>query len=173
MTFIVKRLASLNLRTKMYIDRKTAIKAYLKLISSRIYEPIEDYVPGQTEVHHIIPKSLIVIPWLSDRKFNLVRLYTYEHLLAHYFLTLIFPHSRSVQAAFYMMSNLHGKLKYAKVCATAKAYQKAKMSFVKSRVDKTYNEIYGSKKAASIKRKQKRSKLNHQIRIINVDKTFD
>ena len=154
----------------MYIKRKTAIKAYLKLISLRLNDPITTYLPGETEVHHIIPKSLIVIPWLSDRKFNLVRLYTYEHLLAHYFLTLIFPHSKSVQAAFYMMSNLHGKLTYSHVYARAKAYQKAKMSFIESRHNKKYTDIYGQKKAVKIKKKQKKSKLDQRIRIIDVDK---
>jgi hypothetical protein len=147
-----------------------AIKAYLKLISSRIYEPIEEYLPGETEVHHIIPKSLIIIPWLSDRKFNLVRLYTYEHLLAHYFLALIFPHSKSVQAAFYMMSNLHGKLSYSKVFARAQAYQKAKIAFLETRTNKTYNEIYGNKKAQEIKKKQRKKKLDKSVRIIPVDK---
>lgn len=153
----------------MYINRRTAIKAYLKLITARIHEPIENYLPGETEVHHIVPKSLIIIPWLSDRKFNLVRLYTYEHLLAHYFLTLIFPHSKSVQAAFFMMSNLHGKLSYSKVFARAQAYQKARMSFIESRSNKSYDQIYGKKKAEKIKQKQKKAKLKRgQLKAGNI-----
>ena len=152
----------------MKLGRRKAIKLYLNLIIKRIREPLKVRYTNITEVHHIIPRC--ICKWLSNSKYNVVRLYSHEHFLAHYYLTLIFPKEPGIQRAFYLMCNLRNKKRFKNIEEMAKAYEVAKRVVIKRRKHKTYAQLYGNSAAAKIKIKQKKKKLDMMIRIIHVDK---
>ena len=154
----------------MKLTRREAVSEYIRLIKNRINEPICRTRPGQTALHHIIPKKFIKCKRIVESKYNLVRLYEHEHLLAHYYLAIIFPDSPAIQTAFFMMSKLKHLPKVEDINAVADRYEQSRKKFVTSIQAKTYTERYGKNKAEDVKRKQKIAKLSHLIRIIPVDK---
>lgn len=141
----------------MQLSRKKALSLYCELILKRIYEPISTKVPGICEVHHIIPKCILKWKFVEKSKLNKIKLYSHEHFLAHYYLTIIFPHNLGVQRAFYLMSNIRLKKKFKTITGMATAYEASKMAVIR-RQKKTYVERFGPVKAQQIKIKQKKSR---------------
>lgn len=143
----------------MHMNKRKALQLYCKLILNRIEEPISIKNKTTTELHHIIPRC--VVPWkpLSKSKYNLIRLYSHEHFLAHYYLTFIFPHNAGVHQAFYLMCNIRNSHKYRSIEKLAQAYQTSKQAVVKRRKNKTYAQLYGNKRSISVKIKQKQTKM--------------
>ena len=162
MTSIVKRRASRNLKIKDEITKRKAIELYCLLIQNRLSNPIRETMHSITEVHHIIPRCVCRWKRVTESKRNLIRLYAHEHFLAHYYLTIIFPHNIGVQRAFYLMSNLRGKKRYQHLDYIMRAYEIAKTKLLKDRKNKTYVELYGPTIAQEIKIKQKKSKLKNK-----------
>ena len=154
----------------MLISKRKALRLYIQLIIKRMREPIMINAKGVCEVHHIIPKCVLNNRKIANSKYNLISLYTHEHFLAHYYLSVIFPNEIGVQRAYYLMSNMKNRKSYLNVEELADAYSKAKKKIAKRNSNKTYSQIYGHKASEKIKIKQKKSKLNHLIRFINVDK---
>lgn len=152
------------------MTKREALKLYCLLIQNRIDNPVRETLRSITEVHHIIPRCVGKYKRLSESKYNLIRLYAHEHFLAHYYLTFIFPNNIGVQRAFYLMSNVKGKRHLKKHETFAAAYEIAKAKVKMNRKNKSYIEIYGPKKAESVKIKQKKSKIDHMIRFVGVDK---
>ena len=74
-----------------------AIKENRKKLS----KDAENYV--YYEVHHILPKKMF--PAWAKRKSNLVLLTAREHFFCHKLLTKIYPNSKSMQAALWLMYN--------------------------------------------------------------------
>lgn len=154
----------------MKLTRREAVYEYIKLIKHRIDEPICRTRPGQTARHHIIPKKFIKCKRIVESKYNLVRLYEHEHLLAHYYLAIMFPDSPAIQTAFFMMSKLKHLPKVEDISLVADRYEQSRKKFISSIKAKSYTERYGNTKAIEIKKKQKLSKLQKLIRMIPVDK---
>ncbi len=154
----------------MTLSRKEALLLYCKLISKRIREPVSTKIWGITEVHHIIPKCVVGWKKIRDSKYNLIRLYSHEHFLAHYYLTIIFPDNIGLHRAFYLMGNLKNKRRYKNINELAKAYEVAKNAIFLQRTQQTYVKLYGKTRAEKIKIKQKWKKIDYMIRIIPVDK---
>lgn len=154
----------------MKLSRRDAVRAYINLIKHRIDEPIYRTRAGQTALHHIIPKKLVKYKFIVESKNNIIRLYDHEHLLAHYYLAIIFPDVVEVQTAFYLMSRLKHFPKVEEISVVAERYEQSRKKFISSIKDKTYKDRYGSNRAQKIKIKQKLSKLNKFIRVIPVDK---
>lgn len=154
----------------MLLSRKKALRLYCELIYKRICEPISTKSHGICEIHHIIPKCVANNKLLNKSKLNLIALYTHEHFLAHYYLTFIFPHNVGIHRAFYLMSNIKSRKKFNSINALARAYETSKLAISKKNKNKSYNQIYGNKRATSIKIKQKQKKINYMARIILVDK---
>lgn len=163
MTSIAKKRDSRNSATKT-ISRKKAISSYVQLIKNRIKHPIIKYKKGETELHHILPRGVMNNHPLAEIESNKVRLYSREHLLAHYFLSVIFPDNIKVQTAYYLMAKGNKDVKSIRCMSIA--YQKSKERIVKHRTGKTYNELFGTTKSEQIKRKQKEAKLQKSIRFI-------
>lgn len=169
MTFIVKKLDSQSLKISETPSRCMALKLYCLLIQQRLENPIRETMRCITEVHHIIPRCICNWKILTESKHNLIRLYPHEHFLAHYYLTIIFPHNIGAHRAFYLMSNTRGIKRYQHLEYFAKAYEIAKAKVRKGRKNKSYIDLYGEKEAEKIKIEQKMKKLNKMTRIL-VDK---
>ena len=154
----------------MDLSKKEAIRLYIALIRKRIKDPIIIFKSGETELHHILPKCLLRIKFLQKSKYNLVRLRAHEHLLAHYYLAIIFKNNLPIQIAFYLMSNQKTIPNHTKIGGIAQVYEHAKKAIAKEYKDKNYIKRYGKTKAERIKDKQKLAKLDQLIRFIPVDK---
>lgn len=153
----------------MKLDKREALKHYCLLIHNRLNEPIKKPAINITEVHHIIPRCICKFKFITESKYNLIRLYAHEHFLAHYYLSIIFPDNIGVQQAFYLMSNLKKIKTFQNIEKFAYAYEVSKFKVLSNRKNKTYNEMYGKENANLIKIKQKKSKLSQMTRIL-VDK---
>lgn len=149
------------------LTTEEATLRYQQLIFKRQRNPICDWTAGETEVHHIIPKCLMKdSPFINDRV-NLIRLYAHEHLLAHYYLTIMYPSCFGLQVAFSMMINGNPQKQRARaIIKDENHYEEIKKEIARNIKDRPYNKRYGKHKAKEIKRKIRKAKLNKLIRFI-------
>jgi hypothetical protein len=81
---------------------------YAKIYYKIIYNRKETHIPGYTEVHHIVPRSL----GGSDSIDNTVKLSAREHFVCHWLLVKMHKHKQQeyykMLKAFSMMSRVNG-----------------------------------------------------------------
>ena len=154
----------------MPLSKREALRKYCLLIKNRLNSPIQKTKVNVTEVHHIIPRCVCGLRFLTESKYNLIRLYAREHWLAHYYLSIIFPHNVGIQRSFYLMCNIRGSERYQNIDEFCVAYENAKKNVLKNHKNKSYTDLYGKSAAEKIKIKKKQKQIDRMIRIIPLDK---
>lgn len=87
-----------------FVERE--FKRYIKFLSTHSTKKKIKY---ETELHHILPKSLFPnISNLTINKWNGIHLKKRAHYVAHAILMRVFPEEKSLQFAYYAMSNRNG-----------------------------------------------------------------
>jgi hypothetical protein len=102
---------------------------YTKIYSDLIHRSLNRKISDYTERHHIIPVSM---KGTNDRE-NIAILTAREHYVAHYLLCKIYPTNSKLAQGLWFMSqkNMHGTL-IRKYKITARAYEQARIMFIKS-----------------------------------------
>ena len=101
------------------MDYKKVYSLIIEKAKNRKLED-EDYF----ESHHIIPKCL----GGSNEKENLVKLLFREHYLCHWLLHRIYPNSKGLSYAFWIMSNRNKGL----IRVSSRAYEESRESYIKN-----------------------------------------
>lgn len=131
-----------NKYTKIYFNIIYKASQSFRVKSEKIY----------FENHHITPISI----GGSNGKSNLILLTSREHFICHHLLTkmTVGSHRRSMLYAFQMMCSINLNHKRYRNKSISRIYAKLKEEIATIRKGKTYEEIFGDKKAAEIRKKQ-------------------